>query len=351
MKMINYPSTPQFREVVTNINRTYNYIGIDEKGEAIYDALLPKPVITFKGSVKLHGTSAGVMFNDISGLWVQSRSNIITPQSDNAGFAFFVESRKESFINLVNQIKDRYNIDTNKNTICVYSEWAGSNIQKGVGITNIEKSCFIYGVKIAPIVENEDELKSNPAYWVDHSKLSDNENKIYNILDFKTYEVDIDFNCPELSQNKIVELTLEVEEECPVAKHFGFPNTIGEGIVFTHIYEGGVRVFFKSKGLKHSISKVNVIKKVDNEKIDKIIDIAQKVCPSWRLDQMLTETFNLINGGDLDRSKLGLYIKAVINDIIKEEIDTISDADLEIKDIAKYVSEIAKSFYFEKEKL
>ena len=337
--------------MVTSVNRTYNYIGIDDKGEPIYDRLLPKPVITFKGSVKLHGTSAGVIFNDISGLWVQSRSNIITPQSDNAGFAFFVESRKESFINLINQIKDRYNIDTNKNTICVYSEWAGSSIQKGVGITNIEKSCFIYGVKISPIIVNEVELKDNPAYWVDHSNLSDDKNKIYNILDFKTYEVEIDFNRPELIQNKIIELTLEVEEECPVSKQFGFPNTIGEGIVFSHIYENGVRVFFKSKGVKHSSSNVKVLKKVDNEKIDKIIAVAQKVCPSWRLDQMLTETFDLINGGDLDRSKLGLYIKAVINDIIKEEIDVISEADLEIKDIAKYVSEIAKSFYFDQEKL
>ena len=349
--MISYPSTPQFRVVVSNVNRQYNFVGLDENGDAIYDPLLPKPVLTFKGTVKLHGTSSGVLFNDISGLWVQSRSNIITPQSDNAGFAFFVESRKESFIKLINQVKERYNIDTNKNTICIYSEWAGSNIQKGVGITNIEKSCFIYGLKISPIVATEDELKDSPAYWVDYSNLSDNENKVYNILDFKTYEVDVDFNRPELSQNKIIELTLEVEEECPVSKQFGFPNTIGEGIVFTHLDKNGVRMFFKSKGEKHSNSKVKVLKQVDNEKINKIIDVAQKVCPSWRLDQMLNETFDLINGGDLDRSKLGEYIKAVINDIIKEEIDIISEAGLEIKDIGKYVSEIAKSFYFEKEKL
>jgi hypothetical protein len=35
-------------------------------------------------------------------------------------------------------------------TITIYGEWCGGNIQKGVGITNLEKSFFIFGVKITP---------------------------------------------------------------------------------------------------------------------------------------------------------------------------------------------------------
>lgn len=54
-KMIKYPSTDQFKAVVGNILRQYNFVGLGEDGEAIYDGNRQKPVITFKGTVKLHG--------------------------------------------------------------------------------------------------------------------------------------------------------------------------------------------------------------------------------------------------------------------------------------------------------
>ena len=107
--MVKFPSIEQFRTVVTNINRHYNFVGLDENGEAIYDHTLPKPVLTFKGTVKLHGTNAGVSFKygysqEESEFWAQSRENIITPEKDNAGFAFFVESKKHAFRKFANQI-------------------------------------------------------------------------------------------------------------------------------------------------------------------------------------------------------------------------------------------------------
>ena len=344
-KMIKYPSTPQFREVVVNVNRRNNFVGLDENGNAIYDPSLPKPKLKFLGTVKLHGTSAAILWNEVSGMWSQSRGNIITPQSDNAGFAWFAESKKEVFLSLIDVIKTKFNIDTTLNTIGVYMEWAGGNIQKNVGICNIDKTAFIYGVKISPFNDVDDENSS--AYWVDYSDLRSNENRIYNMLDFKTFEIEIDFNRPEIAQNLIIDLTMEVERECPVSKDFGFDNTIGEGIVFTHLGENGVRMFFKSKGEKHAgVSKVKTLKRVDDVKVNKCIEVAEKVTPNWRLEQMLTETFDLINGGQLDVKKTGDFIKSVVNDIIKEETITISENDLELKDITKYVSQIAKEFFF-----
>ena len=90
-KHISMPSIEQFRNIVTNINRQFNFIGLDVNGEAIYDTTLPKPVLRFVGTIKLHGSNASCCFNDIDGLWAQSREDIITPEKDNAGFAFFVE--------------------------------------------------------------------------------------------------------------------------------------------------------------------------------------------------------------------------------------------------------------------
>jgi hypothetical protein len=349
-KHISFPSIEKFSTVVANVNRRHNFVGLDENGEPIYDPTKPKPIIKFKGSVKLHGTNAGVCYNQNDGLWAQSRENIITPQSDNAGFAFFCESKKAVFEELFAQVIDKTipYVDPNLNTISIYGEWCGGNIQKGVGITNLPKSFFIFGVKITP--HNVDNLEKPPvAYWVDHSYLRSPENNIFNIDDYPTFEIDIDFNVPALVQNQIIDWTIEVENECPVAKAFGFTNTIGEGIVFSYTNENGERISFKSKGTKHSNSKVRTLKLVDDAKINNCINIANSVCTSWRLEQIFNQTFDTLNGGQADIKRMGEFLKAVMADVIKEETDVIADAGLEPKDIGKYVSEIAKTYFFSRQ--
>lgn len=344
---ISFPSIEQYRHVNATVNRQFNFVGLDENGEAIYDHNKEKPTLRFKGTVKLHGTNAGICFNNEDGMWAQSRENIITPESDNAGFAFFVESNREIFESMFAHVAEHHNIDLNTNTISIFFEWAGSGIQKNVGISEIKKTAFIIGIKVTPHVENDEERKIKPAYWIDSSNIRAVEKRIYNILDFKTYEIDIDFNKPNESINKIIELTLEVENNCPVSKEFGVDG-IGEGIVFSTEFNGNV-IRFKSKGEKHAgKSKVKTLKSVDNEKISALIELANKVTPEWRLDQMLTNTFNLINGGELDIKRLGDYIKNVTSDVVKEDIDIIAESGFEFKDIVKYVSEIAKKYFLAK---
>ena len=213
-KHISFPSIEQFRGVVAHINRSYNFIGLDENGDAIYDITKPKPKLTFKGTVKLHGTNFGVCYNDDGGIWAQSKENIITPLSDNAGSASFVERNKDAFMTLFETVKDKLNLDTKNNTISIYGEWAGSGINRAVAISNIEKSMFIFGVKITPHLKDEND--KTPAYWVDSSYLRSTEHRVFNIEDYKTYYIEIDFNYPQLAQNKIIEMTIAVEYECPV---------------------------------------------------------------------------------------------------------------------------------------
>jgi hypothetical protein len=342
-KMIKFPSIEQFRTVVSNVNRHFNFVGLDENGEAIYDPTLPKPVITFKGTVKLHGTNAAVSYN-AKELWAQSRENIITPEKDNAGFAFFVESNKEAFYELFAQVMDKTIPwpDPYKNTITIYGEWAGGNIQKGVGICNLPKSFFIFGVKITPHTESEEELKANPAYWVDYSYLKNNEVKIYNINDYPTYSIDIDFNMPQLVQNQLSELTIAVEEECPVAKAFGFSG-IGEGIVWSAEFKGNVHRF-KVKGEKHSSSKVKTLAAVDVEKLNSIKDFVDYAVSESRFNQALENVFP--NNEPIDVKKMGDVIRWVVNDVIKEEMDTLVENQLEPKEINKYVSSKVREMFF-----
>jgi len=340
---ISFPSIEQFRNIVSNINRTYNFTGLDEAGEATYDHSKPKPKLTFKGTVKLHGTNAGVCFNTNDGIWVQSRENIITPESDNAGFAFFVNSNLETFTNLFSMIATRSGIDTTTNTISIYGEWCGGSIQKGVAISNLPKSFFIFGVKISPIVDTEDleAVKTNPAYWVDSTDLGNSEVRIYNIDDFQTWEMEIDFNMPELVQNALGELTLAVEQECPVGKAFGFSG-IGEGIVWSTELNGVVHRF-KVKGEKHSSSKVKTIASVDVEKLNSIKEFIEYAVTESRFNQGLEKVF--VNE-PVDVKKMGDLIKWVVSDIIKEESDTMVASGLEPKDVGKYASGKIREMFF-----
>ena len=341
-KMIKFPSIEQFRTVVSNVNRHFNFVGLDENGDAIYDPTLPKPVITFKGTVKLHGTNAGVSFNNIGGLWAQSRENIITVEKDNAGFAFFVESNKEIFEQMAKDIAHVYGLDLDNNTVSIYGEWCGGNIQKGVGITNLPKSFFIFGVKITPHTETEEELKANPAYWVDSDFLKNNDVKIYNIEDYPTYSIDIDFNMPQLVQNQLSDLTIAVEEECPVAKAFGFSG-IGEGIVWTAEFKGNVHRF-KVKGEKHSSSKVKTLANVNVEKLEGIQKFVDYAVTESRFNQAIENVFP--NDEPIDTKKLGDVIRWVVNDVIKEEMDTMVENQVEPKEVNKYISAKVREMFF-----
>jgi hypothetical protein len=191
-------------------------------------------------------------------------------------------------MNLINMVAKRSNVDLNDNTISIYGEFAGGNIQKGVGITNLPKSFFIFGVKVSPFpIEGED--KPRTAYWVDYTDLGNSEVRIYNIDDFPTYSLEIDFNYPELVQNKLSELTLAVEEECPVAKAFGFSG-VGEGIVWSCEYKGVVHRF-KVKGERHSSSKVKTLASVDVEKINSIKEFVDYAVTESRFSQGIEKVF------------------------------------------------------------
>lgn len=341
-KMIKFPSIEQFRTVVSNINRHYNFKGLDENGEAIYDPSMPKPKLTFKGTVKLHGTNAAVSYNTKGDLWYQSRENIITPEKDNAGFAFFAESNRDVFLGLMLEVAENENINRNENTITIYGEWCGGNIQKGVGITNLPKSFFIFGVKITPHTETEEELKANPAYWVDYTYLESTDNKIYNINNFTTYTIDIDFNMPQLVQNQLSEMTIDVENECPVAKSFGFSG-IGEGIVWSTEVNGVVHRF-KVKGEKHSSSKVKTLAAVDVEKLESIQKFVDYAVTESRFNQALENVFP--NQEPIDTKKLGDVIRWVVNDVIKEEMDTMVENSIEPKEVNKYISVKTRDMFF-----
>jgi hypothetical protein len=334
MEHIKYPSIDQFRSTVKHVRDTCNYHTI------------PLPTLKFRGTVKLHGTNASVVQTETE-MWAQSRERIITPLSDNAGFAQYAETRPEMFKAVMARIRSLAGLGP-ADVVTVYGEWCGGNIQKGIGISGLAKMFVVFGIRVGTGEDTRYLAKSIQDEVF--SAIGDilKEQSMYSIFDFPTWEMDINFASPELVQNQLVELTIAVENECPVAKAFGVANGVGEGIVWSCVdtderfYSRGL--LFKVKGEKHSASKVKVLAEVDVEKVNSINAFADKVVTENRLMQMKGKVVEM--GLDADDVKnIGVFLKFLNTDVIKEELDTIEASGLVAKDVMSKVNRVGKDWY------
>jgi len=193
-----------FRHVVKSVRLYHERIG--KVGQ--------EPTMNYTGTVKLHGTNAGLRRTAKSHgatskkpgkLQAQSRNNIIGVGNDNCGFAAFIESIPDEYLH---ELLDGVCAD-HKKDVTLYGEWIGKGIQSGCGINELTKQWVIFGAwiddKYAPI----DTVIEIPSY------------DIYTINRIPKYHVTVDFQHPEDIIDRLTELTLEVEAECPWAKYFG----------------------------------------------------------------------------------------------------------------------------------
>ena len=308
---------------MTNEHVSFHSIG--QFRNVIKDA--PKGVIEFTGTAKLHGTNASVVFTDKGGFYAQSRSRVITPEDDNYGFAKFAydnQGHLERFKWVLNGYGE----------IIIFGEWCGKGIQSGVGISQLDRMFVVFAVK-------GNGKWINPKIW--QKRLKDHfgdlklaGKQIFSIYDFPYYILDINFEYPETAINRLAVLTQRVEEECPVAKQFGVSGT-GEGIVWSN-HEYGL--IFKVKGEKHSVFKAKTLTAVDVEKIESIKEFVEYAVTENRLKQALAEVTP-----DRDIKKMGDFLRWVYNDIIKEESDTLAGNGLDSKEIGKYVSAKARTWF------
>lgn len=313
---IKFPSIEQFRNIVREVRQTAAHHGIEE------------PELTFMGSVKLHGTNAGIGYDpETDTIWAQSRNNVITPEKDNAGFAQFVYDNEDALKNVLSHY-------AMGETLIVFGEWCGGNIQKGVGITGLDKMFVIFG--------QSDYKGMNITGSVTDALKGKIEN-IYSIVDFGLYTVGVDFSKPELSVSELQKITEQVEEECPVAKHFGVDKGTGEGVVW-HVKWMDKRFAFKVKGEKHSVSKVKKLADVDVEKIKSIDAFVEYAATENRFQQGMEVVFTQ-NSVEPHQSKTGDFVRWVVGDIAKEESDTLTENGLTAKDVNSRIGKKAAAWF------
>ena len=168
--MIRFGSIEQFRNIIRELRFNHDYVGKDELDAPIYQHTTPYPTLVFNGTVKLHGTNAGIVkYKDR--IEFQSRENVLSLQKDNAQFMLNMSNKNLDFLFEGIEFEDH---------IAVFGEWCGQGIQKGVAVSQLPRMFVIFGCNIDGI-------------WVDCDRY-DNEQQIYNIIQFPQYQVEIDFN-------------------------------------------------------------------------------------------------------------------------------------------------------------
>lgn len=336
--MIKFPSINQYRQAIKNVQRWSKYHNIKT------------PSLVVEGTVKINGTNAGLVRAVGGGKIVaQSRERVISVESDNHGFALWA-SANDTFLQMLFDEIERVTKPTS-GFVQVFGEWAGGKIQKGMG-GGLRKFLVVFGIRIS-----ED---AKPQIWEPREVFEEvfgswTHPDVYHKYQFKNWELTIDFANPALVQNEMVELTNQVEADCPVARFFkpdAEPNSlVGEGIVWTlknrgeHEGQQLPHLSWKVVGAKHSVSKVRTTAMVDVEKMNSVTEFVEYAVTENRLNQMFDKMTEL--GHPLDQDQTGTFIKLVQADVIKEETDTMVASNLTVRDVVSGIANIAKNYWFE----
>lgn len=353
MRHIKYPSIESLRHIVKEIKSKRGEpidFTVDEEGNK-KPVFADLPKIKFHGTVKLHGTNAGASINHLGELTWHGRNRNLTIESDNYGFSVFCESRKETLKQMLSSL-----VEKNKDLIqsefgdefilTLHGEWAGEGIQKSVAISQLPKAFYLFGAKLSSfkpvLLENGQE--ANKGIWIDFKGVSDSEKGIYNVLDYQTFEVEVDFNNPQIAAEEIERLTLQVENECPVSKVLGVSG-IGEGIVW--VSDSGLK--FKSKGEKHVKAAHSTGKKTNVElapaELESLSKFLSHVLHEGRMEQGISEIFQ---DQEPDIKKTGLYLNWIVADVIKEDSDLIIANGYDPEKIKKDIMTEARKWFMKR---
>jgi hypothetical protein len=308
----------------------------------VYPDFAKSPVY-YRGKVKLHGTNAGITIHNGEVL-AQSRTQGITPQNDNAGFAAYVESNKEYWAG----------IKFSQYPITIFGEWCGQGIMKGTAISQIGRKVFAV---FAVVIHNDDDKENHSfisePYAID-TILGENRPDTVHTLPWYGESVLVDYADRESMQAAATYCSKVVDkiEPCDpwVKQVFGVEGT-AEGVVYyptggeAITYKRFSDFAFKAKGEKHKTTKTKDAVQVNPEVAASVGEFVTLVVTPARLEQGLEAT-----GGKADMKNMGDFLKWFNGDVQKESMDELEVSKLLWSDVAKSVQGAARKWYMEKAK-
>ena len=310
-------------ELLHNVRRNLEILG---------DAV----TLIYRAKIKLHGTNAGVQITTEGKVAAQKRSQIIKPKSDNAGFAVWVENNIDYF----SALKPTENIT-------IFGEWCGSNIQKGVAISQIDRKIFaVFAIQIGDDINTIKKLEVRPEYI---SKMLPQHPDIF-VLPFYGEPITLNFGNEEqlkLAADKINLMVEAVEKSDPWVKDTFNIEGIGEGLVMYPDTDKLVEkanytdYLFKAKGLKHQVVKTEKAVSINPEKAENIEEFVRLFVTEARLNQAVTEACD----GQYDMKRMGDFLKWFSLDVQKESVAELEASGLTWKEVNKPLMNDAKEWY------
>jgi hypothetical protein len=288
--------------------------------------------VTYEGTVKLHGTNAGVHIDHDGAITCQSRNRVITPEDDNAGFAAWIHGSAD----ILAWLSMQRLVDTT-----FYGEWCGGNIMQGTALNKLEKHWVLFAERISGIGALGD-------LWYGPPATSEAPDGVYSILQVQQHHKDVDFDLPrgaDVTVKDIEDLTLAIDAECPWGKFRGVEG-IGEGLVWRPIgeHQGITDLMFKSKGGSHR-DNPNRRPKVllDPERLANLTAFIDFAVTPERLQQGFEYLEEM--GMARDRSSTGAYVQWVANDVKTECALELVANGMVWKDVGKRVGALAAQHF------
>lgn len=220
--------------------------------------LLPggRSVVPYRAKIKLHGTNACGRVCSDGQLVALSRAKVITPKSDNAGFAAFLETHKEAW---QGKIRSRMvDLGMPDSDILIYGEWCGPGINRGVAVCQLPKKIFAAFAARVLTPGKEDLYIVEPGIL---QVLLDDLPDVHVLPWVEDFQITIDFTKKpeELAGEleKVNALVAAVEATDPWVKSVFQIEGLGEGVVLYPMSPEGITIegygtlVWKAKGEKH----------------------------------------------------------------------------------------------------
>ena len=306
-------------ELLHNVARTLRYLK-ERQGD-------PLPSVSYRAKVKLHGTNASVQ-RTATAVTPQSRSRVLTLQSDNKGFARWVRANETYF-------------ETLQPGVTVFGEWCGPGVEKGVAISKLDRKVLaVFALQIgtgdgATLVVDPERID---ALLPTHPDI--------HVVPWLGSAMTLDYSTDMSSQvERINEMVAEVEREDPWVKDVFDVSGFGEGLVLYPVAPVDRDRFFllafKAKGEKHRTAATKKPAQISPEVARDVRAFVDLVVTEARLQQGVTEAC----AGELDMRQMGAFIRWVSADTQKESIAELEASGLTWKQVGKGVSERARNWY------
>jgi hypothetical protein len=304
------------------------------------------PTVSYRPKVKLHGTNAAVRFRDRQVEAFQSRTQDITPDADNCGFAAWAST------------VDWHVPDGPGKVRVIHGEWAGPGVNRGTAVQAIPgKKFFIFALEFS-----SDEIDPETGDWRIRTLCTDPEDIASRLGDWSHPDVhiipwqgivsiDVDMavegevNSLALKCNRMVE---SVEASDPYIKEVFGVDGIGEGVVMYPVgfmdREAWGRIAFKAKGEKHRVKAARVAAEVAPEVLASTEAFAAAFVTEARCEQGL----GVVCPDGTDIKKTGGFIGWVSKDVKRESATELEDSGLTWKQVGKAVSTAARDWFMQR---